>query len=92
MSKHDAETLGTNYHNSGLRYFNDFHSAHRRQPTRHDLAGDRFTVTDLFKALHAESVIPEESARMRALRTALFDAQFQAARNRHPAGKGLIAA
>jgi hypothetical protein len=92
MSKHDAETLPAGYHNSGLRYFNDFHAAHRRQPTRHELAGDRFTVSDLFKALHAESIAPEESARMRAHRTALFDAQFQAARNRHPAGKGLIAA
>lgn len=92
MSKHDTETLGTNYANSGLRYFNDFHSAHRRNPARHDLGGDRFTVLDLLGVIAGEEEDVLTYANIQHARHTLMDAQFQAARNRHPAGKGLIAA
>jgi len=92
MSKHDTETLGTNYANSGLRYFNDFHAAHRRRPTTHRPAAETFTVLDLLGVVVDEARDTIEHSRLTALHTGLMDAQFQAARNRHPAGKGLIAA
>jgi hypothetical protein len=36
MTTH-AATNTTTYPTSGLRYFNDFHAQHRRQPRRHSL-------------------------------------------------------
>jgi hypothetical protein len=92
MSKHDADILHTTYANSGLRWFNDFHSAHRRNPAKHDLGGDRFTVADLLGVIAGEETDSTTWAEIRDIQTGLMDAQFQAARNRHPAGKGLIAA
>lgn len=92
MPKHDAETLHPTYHTSGLRYFNDFHAQHRRQPTRHDLVGDRFTVLDLLGVLASEESDSTRWAEVRDIHSGLMDSLFQDARQRHPAGKGLIAA